>query len=87
VISRVTQLDLVQFLGEGQTSRSLPLTMSSGNMSPTSTAVEEPVRKARFSLLHPLHLVVWVLQLLYNLAQLVIVAIFKPVSPSSRSYH
>jgi hypothetical protein len=24
--------------------------MSSGNMSPTSTAVDEPVRKARFSL-------------------------------------
>ena len=53
--------------------------MSSGNMSPTSTAVDEPVRKARFSFLHPVNLVVWVFQLCYNLAQLVIIALFKPV--------
>ena len=56
--------------------------MSSGTMSPTSTAVDEPIRKARFSLFHPVNLVFWVLQLLYNLAQLVIIALFKPV----RSY-
>ena len=54
--------------------------MSSGNMSPTSTVVDEPVRKAHFSFLHPMNLVVWVFQLCYNLAQLVIIALFKPVS-------
>jgi hypothetical protein len=53
--------------------------MSSGNMSPTSTAYGEPIRKARFYLVNPL---VCVLQMLYNLAQIVIIALFKPVSYS-----
>ena len=62
--------------------RSLTLTptMSSGNMSPASTALDEPVRNARISLLHPL---VWVLQMLYNLAQMVVIVLFKPVSSTN----
>jgi len=79
VISMVTHCAKGVRLGE--TTRSLSTTtMSSGNMSPTSTAVEEPIRKARFSFLHPVNLVLWVFQLCYNLAQLVIIALFKPVS-------
>ena len=54
--------------------------MSSRNMSPTFTAFDEAVCKARFSLLLPVNLLVWVLQMLYNLAQMVIIALFKPVS-------
>ena len=42
-----------------------------------STAFDEPVREA---LIHPMNLLVWVLQMLYNLAQTVIIALFKPVS-------
>jgi len=53
--------------------------MSSRNMSPTSTAFDEPLRKAGVALLNPVNLLVRVLQLLYNLVQIAIIVLFKPV--------